>query len=35
MTWFRKMEKEGFQINWLDGFMPMEEKVELVMKLLK
>ena len=35
MTWFRKMEKEGFQINWLDGFMPMEEKVALIMKLLK
>jgi tRNA dimethylallyltransferase len=35
MTWFRKMEKEGFEIHWLDGFMPMEEKVELIMKLLK
>ena len=35
MTWFRKMEREGFEIHWLDGFMPMEEKVELVMKLLK
>ena len=35
MTWFRKMERDGFEIHWLDGFMPMEEKVEFVMKLLK
>ncbi|MCX6222803.1 MAG: tRNA (adenosine(37)-N6)-dimethylallyltransferase MiaA [Bacteroidia bacterium] len=35
MTWFRKMERDGFEIHWLDGFMPMEEKVELIMKLLK
>jgi tRNA dimethylallyltransferase len=35
MTWFRKMEREGFEINWLDGFLPIEEKVESVMKLLK
>jgi tRNA dimethylallyltransferase len=35
MTWFRKMEREGFGIHWLDGFMPMEEKVELIMKYLK
>ncbi|MCK9639500.1 MAG: tRNA (adenosine(37)-N6)-dimethylallyltransferase MiaA [Prolixibacteraceae bacterium] len=35
MTWFRKMEREGFEIHWLDGFMPMEEKVELIMKYLK
>ncbi len=35
MTWFRKMEREGFEINWLDGFLPMEEKVEFIMKCLK
>ncbi len=35
MTWFRKMEREGFEIHWLDGFLPMEEKVGFVMKLLK
>jgi tRNA dimethylallyltransferase len=35
MTWFRKMEKEGFEINWLDGLLPMEEKVSFVMKCLK
>jgi tRNA dimethylallyltransferase len=35
MTWFRKMEREGFEINWLDGFLPMEEKVEFILKCLK
>lgn len=35
MTWFRKMEREGFEIHWLDGFMPMEEKVAVIMKYLK
>ena len=35
MTWFRKMEREGFEIHWLDGFLPMEEKVSLIMKYLK
>ena len=34
MTWFRKMEKEGFVIHWLDGFMPMEEKVAFIDRLL-
>ena len=34
MTWFRKMEKEGFVIHWLDGFMPMEEKVAYITHLL-
>ena len=34
MTWFRKMERDGFNIYWLDGFMPMEEKVEEICKML-
>jgi len=34
MTWFRKMEREGFVIHWVDGLLPMEEKVQLVMNLL-
>jgi tRNA dimethylallyltransferase len=34
MTWFRKMEREGFEIHWLDGFLPMEEKVEYIKKCL-
>jgi len=34
MTWFRKMEREGFGIHWLDGFMPMEQKVAYINHLL-
>ncbi len=27
MTWFRKMEREGYQIHWLDGYLPLEKKI--------
>ena len=27
MTWFRRMERNGATIHWLDGYMPMEEKL--------
>ena len=30
MTWFRGMERRGIDIRWLDGNMPLEEKVVLV-----
>jgi tRNA dimethylallyltransferase len=30
MTWFRRMEKQGTEIHWLDGYMPLEEKVEKI-----
>lgn len=30
MTWFRKMERDGCPIHWLDGNMPLDEKVEQV-----
>jgi tRNA dimethylallyltransferase len=30
MTWFRRMEKQGIEIHWLDGYMPMEEKIEKI-----
>lgn len=32
MTWFRKMERSGFDIHWLKSEMPMDEKVETVKK---
>ena len=35
MTWLRGMEKKGIKINWIDGKIPLEEKVEKVMELLK
>jgi tRNA dimethylallyltransferase len=34
MTWFRGMERRGINIHWLDGNMPMEEKVEKIINLL-
>ncbi len=34
MTWFRKMEREGMRIRWIDGALPLEEKVERVGKWL-
>lgn len=34
MTWFRGMERRGFAIHWLDARMPMEDKVEEIIKLL-
>ena len=32
MTWFRGMERRGFQIHWIDASLPMEEKIEQVIK---
>jgi tRNA dimethylallyltransferase len=34
MTWFRGMERKGIKIHWLDGELPLEEKVEKVLGLL-
>ncbi len=31
MTWFRRMERHGSQINWIDGNLPLERKVEMVL----
>ncbi len=30
MTWFRRMERNGAKIWWLDGYMPMEEKLHVI-----
>ncbi len=35
MTWFRKMERSGDKIHWLDAGMPPEEKVSYALKLLQ
>lgn len=32
MTWFRRMEKNGIEIKWLDGYLPIEKKIEKVME---
>ncbi len=34
MTWFRGMEKKGIKIHWIDGKIPIEEKVVKVIDLL-
>lgn len=35
MTWFRGMERRGFTIHWIDAVLPMDEKVGIIMDLLK
>lgn len=35
MTWFRKMEREGFPIRWLDAALPEEEKVSRIKQWLR
>lgn len=32
MTWFRRMEKQGIEIKWLDGYMPLDEKVAKIVE---
>ncbi|MCD4773617.1 MAG: tRNA (adenosine(37)-N6)-dimethylallyltransferase MiaA [Bacteroidales bacterium] len=34
MTWFRRMEKKGFLINWIDGNLSTEEKVRIILSSL-
>jgi len=34
MTWFRKMERDGFEIKWLDGYMPLDEKTDKIISWL-
>jgi len=33
MTWFRGMERRGITINWIDGQLPVDEKVEAILRL--
>lgn len=33
MTWFRRMEKKGYKIHWIDGNTPIEEKINTVQAL--
>lgn len=34
MTWFRGMERKGFNIHWIDAQLPTEEKVDQILKLI-
>ena len=33
MTWFRGMERRGFQIHWIDATLPIEDKIKIIMSL--
>ncbi len=35
MTWFRKMEREGFNIHWIDGSLPLMDKTGKILSLLR
>ncbi|MHC1702612.1 MAG: tRNA (adenosine(37)-N6)-dimethylallyltransferase MiaA [Tenuifilaceae bacterium] len=35
MTWFRRMERNGIEIHWIQGSMPLADKVEIVLNSLK
>ena len=35
MTWFRKMEREGFKIRWIDAELPTDEKTAKILSWLK
>ncbi|HSH52013.1 MAG TPA: tRNA (adenosine(37)-N6)-dimethylallyltransferase MiaA [Bacteroidales bacterium] len=35
MTWFRHMERNGFKIQWLDGYAPMHEKTNRILELVE
>ena len=35
MTWFRRMERNGLTINWIDGNMPLESKLEYIFERIK
>jgi tRNA dimethylallyltransferase len=35
MTWFRGMERRGFNIYWIDALQPMDEKVHQIRRLME
>ena len=35
MTWFRGMERRGFQIHWIDATLPMEQKVDKILEMVQ
>jgi tRNA dimethylallyltransferase len=34
MTWFRKMERQGFKIYWIDGELPEDKKISTAMEII-
>ncbi|HXK82338.1 MAG TPA: tRNA (adenosine(37)-N6)-dimethylallyltransferase MiaA [Bacteroidales bacterium] len=35
MTWFRKMERNGREIHWIDGGLSLQEKLSYIQKILQ
>ncbi|MDD4636233.1 MAG: tRNA (adenosine(37)-N6)-dimethylallyltransferase MiaA [Bacteroidales bacterium] len=35
MTWFRGMERRGFEIHWIDSALPMDEKLKQIIQMIK
>jgi tRNA dimethylallyltransferase len=35
MTWFRRMERQGFKIHWIDGRMPSEKKADAIISMVR
>jgi len=35
MTWFRKMERDGIKINWIEGNLSADEKINEALKILE
>ena len=35
MTWFRRMERQGIPIHWIDGTLSLEDKVETILSLFR
>ncbi len=35
MTWFRRMERQGMKIHWIDGRLPLEIKVQEIWQVLQ
>ena len=34
MTWFRRMERQGFHIHWIDGRLPVDQKLKEIHAIL-
>jgi len=34
LTWFRRMERNGMKIHWIDGELTLDQKVEIIIALL-
>jgi tRNA dimethylallyltransferase len=35
MTWFRRMEKKGVKITWIDGTIPLEQKARFIEEMIE